>query len=196
MDGPLLLGAGEEDSDILLKVLVANVQLEGTNPFGNAISGLLKLKGRIFKGKQASDAHYFPGLRSSFDESLNEIAYYPDEYLISTPSDETELFCMLTSLKHVGSGSGDDESLEDPEEKTNRRDIIVETEPEEDVRLILQGLVLRPLKGADGQYQRIGTFETMVPNEIKTILEVQLPRLDKGEFEEFDGKDQYTISVL
>jgi len=170
------------------------VTLEGTDPFGNVGSGLLRLKGRILKVKMASDVYYFPGLRLLVDESLNEIAYHPDEDLGPGSNDETELFCIPVSIKHIENGSDSDDGEENDDEVEDKRDLFGDGEVE--VRMILQGLVLEPSHTSHGQYRRIGTFMTVVPNEIETIMKKKLPRLAKTEYEVLDRHDQYIISIV
>ncbi|KAH6677324.1 heterokaryon incompatibility protein-domain-containing protein [Halenospora varia] len=194
IDGPIWSNWAQEDSEILMEVLGANVALEGTDPFGNVSSGLLRLRGRILKGEVASDVHYFPGLRLLLDESLDGIAYHPDEDLESESSNETELFCMPVSITHMENGSDTDDREGIEDEIEVRRDIIDDKEVE--VRTFLQGLVLRPSHATHGQYRRIGTFMTVVPNEIETIMQRKLPHLAETEYEAFNGHDQYTVSIV
>jgi hypothetical protein len=194
IDGPIWSNWAQEDSETLMEVLGANVALEGTDPFGNVSSGLLRLRGRILKGKVASDVYYFPGLRLLFDESLDEIAYHPDEDLESGSGNEVELFCIPVSIKHMENGGDSDESEGKEDEGEVRRESIDDIEVE--VRIVLQGLVLRRSHAAHGQYRRIGIFMTVVPNEIQTIMQRKLPHLAETEYEAFDGHDQYTISIV
>lgn len=194
IDGPIWSNWAQEDSEILIEVLGANVTLEGRDPFGDVCSGLLRLKGRILKGKLASDVYYFPGLRLLVDESLNEIAYHPDEDLGPRSSDETELFCIPVSIKHMENGSDSDDRVGNEDEVEGKRGSIGDGEVE--TRMVLQGLVLEPSYASHGQYRRIGTFMTVVTNEIETIMKRKLPCLAKTEYEILDRHDQYIISIV
>jgi hypothetical protein len=181
IDGPIWPTWAEEVGEMLIEVLEASVSLGGTDPFGHVISGSLRLKGRMLKGKVASDAHYFPGLRLLFDENLNEIAYHPDEDLKPDLISETELFCMPVSVKNVEDGSDDDGK---------------ESDDEVAVRIILQGLVLRPTYVTHGQYRRVGTFKTVVPSEVEKIMQTRLLHLEDIEYEAFAEPGLFTVSII
>jgi hypothetical protein len=131
------------------------------------------------KGRTAIDTHYFPGLRLQIDESLDEIAFHPDEYL-DPKSDEKELYCLPISCEEVTGDYGDEEHTGD-------------------AYLVVKGLVLELTKQAKGQYRRIGTFETDNANEVETIIRGEISGIDKLEYEavdEIDGSDQFTVQIL
>jgi hypothetical protein len=126
------------------------VTLKGINPFNNVCSGLLRLKGRILKGKMASDVYYFPRLRLLVNESLNEIAYYLDEDLGPGSTDETVLFCVPVSIKHRENSSDSDDGVGNKDKVEGKRGIISDGEVE--AWMALQGLVLEPSHASHGQY--------------------------------------------
>jgi hypothetical protein len=179
MNGVILTTWAPRDCHVLVNLVDVRVDLADKDHFGGVVSGVLRLQGRLLKGRTAIDTHYFPGLRLQIDESLDEIAFHPDEYL-DPKSDEKELYCLPISCEEVTGDYGDEEHTGD-------------------AYLVVKGLVLELTKQAKGQYRRIGTFETDNANEVETIIRGEISGIDKLEYEavdEIDGSDQFTVQIL
>lgn len=211
IDGAVLSTWQLGESQSLVQTLDAHVILKGTDSFCNISSGVLRLRGRALKGRAASDARYFPGLRIGLDKKMNEIAFHSDEDVVPELADCIQLFCVPVSLERLGEdiGDGEEEDEEednkgggsrkedyDEDDKCKEEEREYGDDAEEYVRLILRGLVLELSGRTRGQYQRIGTFETNVPKEIEIIMHGKAPALAESEYEDFDGCDQYIISII
>lgn len=171
IDGPIWSGWAPSGGEILIKTLDVSINLSSTDPFGPVDAGVLRIQCRLLKGRAAKDARYFPGLKLDTDESLNEIAFHPDENLSPDSSMYSSLFIVPVSLE---------EMIYD----------------EDDNGYNLQGLVFEPTRLAQGQYRRVGSFTTTITKEVEAIMKGGLPELAESEYEAFDGSEIFTISIV
>ena len=61
---------------------------------------------------------------------------------------------------------------------------------------LLQGLVLEPTEGSRGEYRRFGKFRTTIPINFKIWEGVDHGGVDKEHYLAYDGKRDYTISIV